>query len=87
MTSAELAPAYALDALSRTVGALLPEYTVGLPALALCVPVIGPALAPAALIGGVIADVVQLATAPVMVPRSAALAAFHGVRALLQKVG
>lgn len=83
MSSGEKAAAYAADAVAKVVGAALPEYTIGLPVLSLCVPVIGIALAPAALIAGVMADGLQMLTAPVLAPRSAALAAYHGFKALI----
>lgn len=82
-TRAEAAKAYAADALLTAAEAVVPDKTVALPTLALVVPIIGPALAPAGLIAGAMWDAAEAVTAPVRVPVSAAKAAYHGVLALL----
>ncbi len=82
-THAEAAKAYAADAVLTTAEALLPDKLVALPALALVVPLVGPALAPAALLAGGMWDVMEAIRAPARVSVAAAKAAYHGALAAL----
>lgn len=82
-THKEAAKAYAADVALTVVQAVVPDKTIALPALSLVVPIIGPALAPAALIAGATWDVYEAAASPLRVPVSAAKAAYHAALAVL----
>lgn len=82
-THKEAAKAYAADAVLTVAEAVVPDKTIALPVLALVVPIIGPALAPAALITGATWDVLEAAISPARVPVSAAKAAYHAALAVL----